>query len=141
MKIAVQPHVLKDVMLTIDVDDYARHVDQVQFVPTTRVEQVTWQGLSPDASFSEAATPETTWVLNLNYAQDWDTTDSLSEYLLAHAGETKNVVFQPKAGSGQRQFTAEVTIAPGPIGGQGKQVATGSVSLAVNGEPIPGDSV
>lgn len=137
-KIAVQPHILKDVLLTIATDDYAKHVDEVQFVPSTKTEQITWHGLSPDASFSDAGTPETTWLLNLSYAQDWATTNSLSEYLLANKGQTKTVVFQPKAGTGQRKFTAEVTIVPGPIGGKGKAVATGTVSLPVNGDPVPG---
>lgn len=140
-KLAVQPFVLKDVVLTIEVDDYARHVSSVQFVPTTNTPQLTWQGLSPDAKFSEAGTPDTSWLANLSYAQDWETEDSLSEYLLEHAGETKTVMFQPKAGSGQRNFTADVTIVPGPIGGDVNTVQVGQVSLPVDGEPIPGESV
>lgn len=141
MKLAVQPHVLKDIVLTIDVDDYARHVSSAQLVPTTSSQKLTWQGLSPDASFSDTSTPETTWALVLNYAQDWDTANSLSEYLLAHAGEVKTIVLQPKAGSGQKTFTVDATIVPGPVGGNVNTVAVGTVSLPVTGEPTPGETV
>ena len=134
--IAVAPFVLKDVLFTVDADDYAKHVSSVQFVPSTSV--VTWQGLSPAASFSDTTAP--TWVCNVGYAQDWETDDSFSEYLLANSGEKKTVVFQPKAGSGQRAFTAEVYIVPGPIGGDVNTVQAGTVSLGVNGQPVPSTS-
>lgn len=140
-QIAVAPFVLKDVVLTVDVDDYARHVSSVQFVPTTNTPQLTWQGLSPDAKFSESGSPDESWVANLGYAQDWETPNSLSEYLHANAGQTKTVVFQPKVGSGQRTVTATVTIAAGPIGGDVNTVQVGQVSLAVDGRPVLGETV
>ena len=139
-KLAVVPFVLKDVILTIGTDDYARHVDEVLFTPTVKADPITWQGLSPDASFSDAGVPETSWALTLTYAQDWDTANSLSAYLLANAGLSKTVVFQPKTGSGKATFTATVTIAPGPIGGKGKQAATASVTMPLTGAPVKGVS-
>lgn len=140
-KLAVQPYVLKDIVLTVEADDYARHVSTARLEPSTTAEKITWHGLSPDAEFSEGGTPETTWALNLTYAQDWDTDNSLSQYLLDNAGETKTVVLQPKAGSGQKTFTVDVVIAPGPIGGDYNTVQTGTVSLNVNGQPAVGETV
>lgn len=140
-KLAVQPFVLKDIVLNVEADDYARHVSTARLEPSTTAERITWHGLSPDADFSEGGTPETTWTLNLTYAQDWNTDDSLSQYLLDNAGQTKTVVLQPRAGSGQKTFTVEVVIAPGPVGGDYNTVQTGTVSLVVNGQPIPGETV
>lgn len=140
-KLAVQPFVLKDIVLTVEADDYARHVSTAQLVPTTTQDRITWHGLSPDADFTEAGDPTTTWVLNLTYAQDWNTADSLSQYLLDNAGQTKTIVLQPRAGSGQKTFTVEAVIVPGPVGGDYNTVQTGTVSLQVNGEPTVGETV
>lgn len=130
---------MKDCVLKVDVDDYARHVSSVTFVPTTPAPtELTWQGLTPDATFTDT-TPAgpATWVCNLSFAQDWETPDSLSEYLLEHAGETKPVVFEPKKGTG-KSFAADVTIVPGPVGGDVRTVAVGTVSMAST-EPVPTD--
>lgn len=137
-KLAVQPHVLKDIVLSVAADDYARHVSTARLEPTTTAEKITWHGLSPDAAFSESGTPETTWALVLTYAQDWNTENSLSQYLLDNAGEAKTVVLQPRAGSGQKTFTVEAVIAPGPVGGDYNTVAVGTVTLGVNGQPTVG---
>jgi len=132
-KIEVQPIVLKDCELIIDVDDYAAHVSKVQFDPNTP--SASWKGLAPSAVFN--ASGASTWTCSLEYAQDWTTPDSLSRYLLAHAGEKKDVTFQPEAGAGLPAFLATVTIAPGPIGGTVDGVPTGAVTLQVDGAPVP----
>lgn len=133
-QIAVAPFVLKDVTLTIDVDSYEKHVSSVQFVPN--VSTVTWQGLAPGSSFTDTTAP--TWTCVISYAQDWETADSLSRYLMDNAGQTKTAVFSPKGtGTGLPSFTADVIIAPGPIGGDVNTVQTGSVTLGVDGEPTP----
>lgn len=132
-EIAVQPLVGKDYDLLIDVDNYEAHVSSVQFVPTAQT--VTWQGASPSASFSDTTTA--TWVCQLEYAQDWTTADSLSEYLFEHEGETVTMVFKPKKGTtvGLPIFTADVFVTPGAIGGPVNQVHTASVTLGVDGKP------
>jgi len=132
-KIAVQPIVLKDVELTIDVDDYAAHVSKVQFDPSTP--SASWKGLAPSSVFN--ASGASTWTCTLEYAQDWTTPKSLARYLLAHEGEEKDVVFQPQQGAGMPAFAATVTIAPGPIGGAVDGVPVGSVTLQVKGKPVP----
>jgi hypothetical protein len=116
--IAVEPILLNDA-----------HVSSVQFVPTSNV--VTWKGMTPTSKFSAATAP--TWVCNLGYAQDWETENSLSQYLMDHAGEKVTAEFHPKAGGAG--YTASVLLAAGPIGGDGDAVAVGTVSLGVDGEP------
>lgn len=134
-KLTVQPFTMKDVLFTVGVDDYARHVSEVTFTPTTKTDEVTWVGLSPDATFQDSSTPETTWVASVAYAQDWETANSFSRYLLDNAGQVKPVVFQPKSGEGT-SFASDLTIVPGPVGGKVKTVAEGSVSMSCT-EPVP----
>lgn len=126
--LTVQPFTMKDCLMTIEVDDYARHVSSVQFVPTVKTDEVEWQGLTPDATFTDESSPVESWVCNLSYAQDWQTEDSLSQYLDDNAGTTKTAVFEPQRGEGSR-FTADITIVRGPVGGDVKTVAVGTVSM------------
>jgi len=132
--IGISPFVLKDASLKIDADNYESNVSQVEFVPS--VSQVTWKGLTPTAVFTDSGAP--TWVCTLSYAQDWENPDSLSHYLLEHAGEKVQAVFGPQgATTGDTVFTADVIIAPGNIGGTVDGVAVGTVSLGVDGRPEP----
>jgi hypothetical protein len=133
--ITVAPFVLKDVSLKIDVDNYEHHVSQVEFVPTQNT--VTWKGLNPAAVFTDSGAP--TWVCTLAYAQDWETADSLSQYLMDHAGEKVTATFAPLgAAAGQAFFTADIILAPGNIGGTVDGVAVATVSLGVDGVPVRG---
>lgn len=117
-QIAVAPFVLKDVVFTVGTDDYEKHVSSVRFVPN--MQTVTWQGLTPAASFTDTTAP--TWTCEVEYAQDWETTNSLSAYLMANAGAKKTVVFKPKGGvgAGKPIFTADLMIAPGHRWGRGR---------------------
>jgi len=123
--INVKPLVLKDVLLTIGTDSYQKHVSGVTFTPSAS--SITWQGLDATESFTDVATA--TWTITLNYVQDWETADSLSEYLFDNEGETITMVFTPVKGTGKKTFTADVTITPGAIGGEVNQFATTSVTL------------
>src|SRR5665647_1996271 len=121
--IDVVPFVLKDVTLTLGVDSYEKHVSEVKFTPTASA--LTWIGLGGN-TVSDVATA--TWTATLGYAQDWETVDSLSQYLLANEGESVEASFKPKSGSGP-SFTATLTITPGAIGGPVNAYATTSVTL------------
>jgi len=131
--IALDPVVLTDCEFTVDVDDYTGHVSRVEFVPTTPT--FSWKSLSPASVVNKSGTP--TWVANVEGAQDWKTPKSLSRYLLAHAGQSKSVKFKPAKGAGLPAFTATLTIAPPPIGGAVDTVGVFTVSMAVNGQPVP----
>lgn len=127
--IEVKPIVLRDVLLSVALDDYEKHVSGVTITPTTG--SVNWSGLNPDATFTFPTA--TTWACQLDYAQDWDTEASLSRYLFDNEGEEVTMTFEPvKGGVG---FTVTVFIVPGSIGGQVNAVATSSVTLGVVGRP------
>ena len=136
--IAVAPIVLKDARLTVGADNYEKHVNVARLTPNTSVSKQTWQGLTPTTTFTDAATPVTDWTLELEYAQDWETANSLSQYLLTNAGTVKTVKLQPQSGVGKKTFTVSVTIVPGPIGGPVGEYMTASVSMPVEGQPTPG---
>lgn len=123
--IEVKPLVLKDCIVTIGTDGYEKHLSGVSFTPTAA--QINWNGLTPDAAFTDVASA--TWAATLNYVQDWETEDSLSQYLFEHEGETVPMVFTPVKGTGKKTFTADVTITPGAIGGEVNAYAATSVTL------------
>lgn len=127
--IAVAPIILKDVSFSVASDDYEAHVSQVEFVPSSST--VNWKGLTPSSVFSFGT--NATWVCNLSFAQDWETTNSLSKYLFANEGTEVAVTFEPK--SGGAAFSATLIIAPGSIGGTVDSVAVSTVSLGVKGKP------
>lgn len=131
-KIAAVPFVLKDAVFSVGTDDYEAHVSSVQFVPT--VQTVTWQSLTPAGSFTDTTSPS--WVCTIAYAQDWKTLNSLAQYLLTNAGLKKTVTFKPQGSTtGSPVFTADVMIAPGPIGGDVNTVQSATVTLGVVGTP------
>lgn len=122
VSVAVKPFILRDVDLVIGVDNYEAHVSEVTFTPTAA--QVNWTGL---AGNTVAATATATWVVTLGYAQDWDTANSLSQYLHANEGTTVAIQFTP--GDGEGSFDANVALSPGSIGGVAGVFATSTVSL------------
>ena len=120
--IGVNPFVLRDVDLQIGADNYEAHVSQVEFVPSATA--LTWTGL---ANNTHSATATATWVVTLSGAQDWDTANSLSQYLHANEGDVVTITFVPADGQGT--FTAECTISPANIGGTGGAFTVFTVSL------------
>lgn len=128
--IAVQPIYLKDVLLTVGTDGYAKHVSGVTFTPS--VATATWKGLEPSAVFTNVGA--STWMVQLDYAQDWNTADSLSAYLFENEGAEVTLTFQPVDGS-SGTWAADVIIVPGAVGGAVDSYAVATVSLPVQGKP------
>lgn len=128
--IEVAPIVLTDVSLLIPTDDYAKNVSSVMLTPTSST--VTWNGLGKN-SFTGASIA--TWAVTIEYAQDWETTNSLSQYLYANEGNKVEMTFKPQSGSGP-SFEVEVTIVPGAIGGAVNTVAVASVTLPCSAKPV-----
>lgn len=130
-QIEVKPIVLRDCLLRVATSDYEKHVSGVTITPTTG--NATWNGLSPAATFNFPTS--TTWAAQLDYAQDWETADSLSLFLFENQGEAITMLFEPvKGGLG---WEIDVVIAPGSIGGAVNSVATSQVTLGVSGQPRP----
>ena len=125
----IEPLFLSESKLTIGLDDYAAHISGAQFVPSSST--VTWKGLKRGSKFTRQTAP--TWALTLNYAQDWESAASLSQYLLAHEGETVPMTLEPVDGG--QAFTADIVITSGAIGGEVDTFGTTSVTLGVDGEP------
>lgn len=128
-QIAVQPIYLKDVVLSVAGSDFEKHVSSVTFTPS--VSSATWKGLEPTAVFTNVGA--STWMVDLAYAQDWDTTGSLSAYLFANEGAEVTLTFEPVAGGSS--WSADVIIVPGAVGGAVDSYAEATVSLPVQGRP------
>jgi hypothetical protein len=122
-QIATAPIVLKDARFLVAADSYESAVSGVTFTPSAST--VTWKGLTPSSVFTGTSTA--TWTCELAYAQDWTTTNSLAQYLLANEGKTSGTV---------PTFTATIIITPGAIGGTVDAVATATVTLGVVGRPV-----
>ncbi len=81
------------------------------------------------------AVGETSWTLDVDYDQDWDegAAASLSFFLINNNGKQGTVtVTWPAA---ETEATADILITPGPFGGTAGEVAEGTVSLPVLGQP------
>lgn len=128
------PIVLNDIVFTIAADNYEAAVSKAELVPTTPI--ASWKGMTPTANFQLPGTTE--WVLNLDFAQDHATANSLSQYLLANNGQKKTVTIKPKkpATGTAPLYTIDATMIPGTIGGQVDAVAVASVSLPCSGQPV-----
>lgn len=130
--IPVNPFMMGDATFTVEADNYEASVSSATFTPSSSV--TTWKGLTPTAVFSFGA--NATWTLDLEFAQDWATENSLSRYLYENEGEELDVVFAPKAGG--PTISATIIATPGAIGGAVDAVAASTVSLGVKGKPVLG---
>lgn len=104
--------------LKIDADNYESAISSAQFTPTS---SVVFTGIN-GRKISKGK-----WTLAVDHAQDWKTATSLSNYLHAHEGESKEVVLIPEGGG--PSFTATIAIAAGTIGGPADTLAASSVSF------------
>lgn len=137
-QIAVQPFRLVNAKLNVksgatDVGDFEKHVSLAQLTPTTGT--VSWKGLGANAHKFPGTTE---WDCQLDYAQDWASTTSLSRYLLDNAGKTVTITLTPQGGTispTNPGFRFTATLVPGPVGGGVETVAVGSVTLPVDGAP------
>jgi hypothetical protein len=132
--IAVVPTILNDVSLTIGTDNYEAHVSKVTFTPNS--ELVKWKSLTPTGTYTFPVTAD--WQVEMEYAQDWVTANSLSKYLMDNEGTQKVMVFKPKkppTGTAPL-WTVTVFISPGAIGGEVDAVATATVTLGAVGRPV-----
>ena len=130
----IQPFVMKNAIVQIGTDDFAKAVSSATLTPSGGT--TPFKGLKPDAVFTFPQS--VTWTLDLEYAQDWSLDVSLSRYLFDHIGEivpaTVNV---DDAVEGSTSWAMEVAITAGAVGGAVDAVAVATVSLGVQGAPVP----
>lgn len=135
-QIAVAPRVFKNYTLKIGAGagapSYEKHVSEVTLIPSSSV--VTWKGAHPDAQHSEGTTA--TWVCQLAYAQDWNTPESLSIYLMNNEGTSVEAEFGPTGEANGPKFKVTLLVSPGSIGGAIDAVGVATVSLGVSGRPV-----
>jgi hypothetical protein len=117
------PLFMKDVDFTVEAVDYAAELASVLF--ETDSDQVTWRGLKPTSSFTQATPP--TYTCTIRYAQDWDEPASFARFLYDNDGETVAATFVPRDGG--PSFTANIQVISGPIGGDVDTYAESTVSL------------
>lgn len=115
--------------------DYTGSVSHVMFAPEVRFASELTYAPGGGSQWEHGLLPPR-WDLAIEYPQDWAEASSLSLYLALHAGERRDVLFLPKTVGGTHQVRANVTLAPGPIGGQAGPLLTGIVVMGVNGDPI-----
>lgn len=127
--IAVAPIVMKNVRLLVPTDNYAAHASSVTITPTAPT--FSWTGLAGN-TFNAAGTA--TWVCVVAYAQDWETADSLSQYLHDHEGEQITVTFEPVDGGAG--WTVPLIVVPGAIGGAVNTVATATATMPCTAKPV-----
>ena len=132
--VTANPFTLKDVSLLIGPTatnfEFRTSVSSVTLTPNSS--QVSWTGLGLNA-YTDQTTA--TWTCTLEYAQDWETTNSLSAYLYANEGTTVDVVFKPK-NTGTKTWTGKLIITPGAVGGPVNGVATATVTLGMPTKPV-----
>lgn len=131
-EIAVEPFVLRDALLTLGTNGYKSHVSSAAFKKQGG-EVVTFQGMTPSAKKSFPTEP--TWTLDMTFAQDTKTADSLFRYLFENAGEEVAAVFEPVNGDPGASATIILT-APDTLGGDVNTVGMASASCGVQGPPI-----
>jgi hypothetical protein len=132
---AVKPFIMRNAIVQLGTDDFAAAVSRAELVPSGGTSD--FKGLKTSAVFTYPQA--TTWALELDYAQDWGTSGSLSSYLFDHIGEVVPAVIDPDdlSTSGGTSWACEVAITAGAVGGAVDAVATASVSLGVVGQPVP----
>lgn len=138
-EIDVQPFIMQNAVVNLGStpDDFAAAISQALLAPSSGV--ANFKGLKRGKTFTYPQAP--TWTLTLAYAQDWHSDTSLSRWLFDHQGEVVDCVLDPDdaatSGHGHTQWTMQVAIAPGSVGGNVDAVGTATVQLGVVGEPTP----
>ena len=136
---AFNPIFMKDVNLILGDEatgtDYKIELRGVTLTPDFNVARI--KTLAPAGQFSNVDAAE--WSLDLGYlGGSYDVADaltSLQDYLLTNAGQKVPFFFAPKAGGSGYQ--GEVTLVPGPIGGDQGSFSEQSVTLPIDGQPTP----
>lgn len=118
-------------IIEIEEDDYTAGVSSFALVPTTPTATHTDIGGGVQ-SFAGAAA----WQAQITFAQDWITADSLSHKAIEWAGVKKTLTYTPTTGAAP--VTITVVFQPAQIGGAQGAVATATLSLGCDGQPVFG---
>jgi hypothetical protein len=125
-EITGNPRLIKNLHLDIDGDTYQALVTDVHATSPAPVEII---GGTDDAVFADV--PAGGRKLNISGIQDWETENSLCNYLLENEGEIADVVFSPRAGGAY--FACQVVLYAPTIGGQRNTHGTFQLALPIVG--------
>ena len=125
----VTPIVLRDMVLSLDGNDYAAAASSITLTPNTPM--VTYKGLKGNVHTFPGTTE---WTVVVDFAQDHASAASLTMYLFDNAGQTVPAIIEPQTGEGER-WTLNVILTPGAVGGAVDSVASSQVTLGVDGQP------
>lgn len=129
--VSINPRVLKDCIVKFGAtNEHQEEITSVTVTPSTSI--VTETAVAPGSVYTDQ-TPAT-YTLDLEFLQDWETADSLANYLWANEGDNETLIFEPIAGG--QTLTATVILTPGSIGGPGGAFPKSSVSLGISGKPV-----
>lgn len=139
-KISPEPILLIDTTVTIKVkdsidpaDNYEDYFNRSELVYSPG-SATSYQGGTPGATFT-FPTPGT-WAWEITTPQDFDNESGLSRFLWAHRGEPLEVVIAPKAGGTSWAFDCTAPLGVG-VGGTIGAVAQNTLSMSLQGEPVP----
>lgn len=129
--------VWKDAIVTIDGTTYEGQVRKARLVPSQDV--TTYRVSIPSGTVQDVNAP--VWVLELEGLQI-NHSNGLAKALrdAADAGDTIDVIIQPKRGSSQPTGTVTITPLQVPFGGEEGKFLDFDLSLPVNGSPTWGTS-
>lgn len=106
------PRLIKNLFMSVDGDNHAAVVTDVHATSPAAVEII---GGTDEAVYADV--PSGGRRLVVAGIQDWETADSLCNYLLANEGEEATVIFSPRQAGGAF-FQVDVVLSAPPIGGQ-----------------------
>lgn len=129
--IDLRPIGLRDAQLVVDGDDYTAGINEVSFDPS-----VEWDFVPTFAGAFAPRMVGVAWTVTLGMAQDFETAESLTLWLVANAGQRRTVTFAPRDGAAT--VTADVLVMPGRLGGPSAELLTSSVQLPLFGQPVIG---
>lgn len=117
------PFFIKDAVLTLGSDDYTFMVKKAELIPTTN------KGRHKNiGGGSVPVIGSADWVLSLDFAQDYVTAASLSNYAFDNHGKPVAFTLKPQTNAAVKGFSGTVAIEATNIGGTGQAEAVSSVN-------------
>lgn len=124
-------HIMKNSVVTIATVDYVGQLSTVLLTPDQPINQM--RVLSPTGTITDVDNP--IWTLQLVGVQD-NGTGSLGAALRSASGTLVELVFQPRAGTGQDKVTCSFMATHIPFGGEQGAWRTFDATFPVDGQPV-----
>lgn len=131
--LALKPLVMKNPHIEVDGVEYDKSCSSVVLTPNVTL--ATWNGFGGGV-ISDVG--DVTWTLDIIFAQDEVTADSLQAELNDPANRGVQKPFEVRfAGPTSKGYSGTMTLIPVPTGGAKGVVATNTTSFPIVGDPTP----